>query len=424
MNTFQQSLIGKLNENPEDRYAKLGLKFNPFPAAAIAQFTHLDPVDSDIFEKIGYFITNTYKKNVNDGNIGDYAGLTIVGSYGSGKTHLMKYIERQINDISINKSVDFSSLTAFIDRPEEKPLNIITKIIEDLQPDNLRRMIWYCIYPYLISNKDSFFETYFKTSLFTDTDKEELFRPEILGNPLVFYEKVKRLRGNINKLFEDCQNILTHSNHDFQITNDISIAQRYLGLIFPEKAPNHNWEVLTGYVTTKDVQNKEFLFLKSLVKILQKNGYGMLYVFIDEFENFATLKGAKLTNYINTLSTMINKERNWAVITSITQDALQAIKPESPQLFDRLVSVEIKLNSLNMETGKRMIDNYLNFAKKSSEVETPNVFSELLLTEMIRKTEGNARGLIKLCNKVIEKAADSKNFQIPIQSEILADINF
>src|ERR1700733_10848849 len=107
MEDFKSSLLEELKTLREEigkdnRYSKLKLRFNPFPAAAIAQFTQFDPVDDSIREQINYFIKVTYQKGENE-QIGQYAGLTIVGEYGYGKTHLMKYVEgviRSLNDAS------------------------------------------------------------------------------------------------------------------------------------------------------------------------------------------------------------------------------------------------------------------------------------------------------------------------------------
>lgn len=417
MENIEQDLIDSLKEKPELKYSRLSLTFNPFPAAAIAQYTHFKPIDDQINEKIKNFIKATYKVGISK-EIGDYAGLTIVGEYGFGKTHLMKYIKGLIDSLTTNEEAKFSALTAFIDRPSDSPQNIISKILEDLQPDNLRRLIWYCIYPTLINDKAAFFTTYFKRNLFNQEEGHELFKPEILGNSLVFYDKFKKIGGDTNILFEESLKVIMNYN---KITIDTSIAQRYLGIIFPEKSPKLNWESLTGYVTSKDVQNKEVLFLTSLVNILRTNGYDMLYVFVDEFEDFNKINKVKLTNYIATLNTMINKERNWAFIISLTQDALQAIKPLAPHLYDRLTSFEIRLKELTLESAKKIIDNYLNYAK-STDIK-PSIFSDELINGMLSLTDGNSRGFIKLSHKVIEFLAEDETISLPAPNHILKNIS-
>jgi hypothetical protein len=418
MENIEQELIDSLKETPESRYNRLSLTFNPFPAAAIAQYTHFKPIDDQINDRIKNFIKATYKANP-DNNVGDYAGLTIVGEYGFGKTHLMKYIKGLIDGLNANEEAKFSALTAFIDRPSDSPQNIISKILEDLQPDNLRRLIWYCIYPNLVNDRERFFTTYFRRNLFNQIEGNELFKSEILGNSLVFYDKFKKIGGNTDMLFEESLKIITTHN---SITIDTSIAQRYLGLIFPEKSSKLNWESLTGYVTSKDVQNKEVLFLTSLVNILKTNGYDMLYVFVDEFEDFNKINKVKLTNYIATLNTMINKERNWAFIISLTQDALQAIKPLAPHLYDRLTSFEIRLRELTLESAKKLIDNYLNYAKSTDT--KSHIFSDELINGMLTLTDGNSRGFIKLSHKVIETLADDDSISLPAPNHILTNINF
>ena len=136
------------------------------------------------------------------------------------------------------------------------------------------------------------------------------------------------------------------------------------------------------------------MFLNSLVKILRKNGYNMLYVFIDEVEDISKLKSTKLTNYILTLNTMINNEGKWSVIVSLTEDALTAIKEQSVPLYDRLTSYMIQLKKLDNDKAKKLILSYLNLAREESIDLNP--FNEELIKEIVKKSEGNYRSFIRI----------------------------
>lgn len=403
--------IKQIQGQGDARYAKLMLKFNPFPAAAIAQHTHFEPVDEKTRSVISNFIEQTFRKNDGSGN---YSGLTVLGEYGFGKTHLLKYVKTLIDSLTDDPEIKIDTLTVFIDRPEQEPGTIIHKIVENLQPDNLRRLIWYCIYPNIISgNKDRFLTDFWSLTLFSKVDPrfDKLYEIPILSNPLVFYNEFKALGGDVKKLVESSRDEILK-----RIVQDPALADRYLGLIFPEKRTEYSWDVLAGNLASKNMQNKEVIFLNSIVKILQDNGFNMVYVFIDEFEDIRKLKGAKLTNYISTLNTMINRERKWSVIVALTAEALEIIKQESPPLYDRLTTYQVQLDKLNKSTAKSLVSNYSTYAQLG---EIPfQLFSDELIEEILRDTDGNFRHFIRQANKIVEKAADL-DLAAPIKSEII-----
>lgn len=409
------SRIKEIQVQGDQRYRGLKLKFNPFPAAAIAQHTHFEPVDDKIRNVISSFIEQTFKETKDPGT---YSGLTVTGEYGYGKTHLLKYVKGLIDSLNEDPEINVETVTVFIDRPEQEPGVIVHKIIENLQPDNLRRLIWFCIYPSIISkDKNEFLEEYWSGRLVTATDEryDKLYEIPILSNPLVFYNEFKNLGGNVRKLAEKSREQILG-----KIVPDPALADRYLGLIFPEKKADANWDVLSGYVPNKNIQNKEVIFLNSVVKILQDNGFSMIYVFVDEFEDIRKLKGAKLTNYISTLNTMINRERMWSVIVALTQEALDIIKEESPPLYDRLTTYEVQLSRLDKAAAKALVLNYASYAKMEGEL--PQLFSDELIEQLLIETEGNYRHFIRTANKIVEKAADIAS-SVPLSKDILQKLD-
>lgn len=381
----------------ERDYSKFGIKFNPFPPAAIARYPQLPPLDEQVYKKILRFITSTYSKR-EDEKFGEYAGLSIVGEYGMGKTHLMKHIQLIID--SLNKSeTEFSALTCFIDRPEDSPQRVIHKIIEQIGADNLRKLLWNILIEEFQKDVQAFYEKHKSAGTLIMSKKEEwsrLFIAPTKTNPLEFLREFRKLGGNAKTLEEDCRRIIKE-----KIIPDDVLAERYLDLLFPTKKGELSWDILAGYIIRKDIQRKEVQFLNSIAQILKENNYNMLYVFIDEFEDISKLSKIKLTNYLLTLNTLINRERHWAVIVSLTQDALALIKERSPPLYDRLTSDIIQLKPLNEEKAKQLIINYLNLAREDKS-EDIYPFSEELVLQMLKISKGNYRSFVRLAHKIIE----------------------
>jgi len=404
----------------EKDYSNLGLKFNPFPPAGIPRYTFLPflpPLDPGDNGTIQNFITSTYSTYEKEEFI-NYAGLAIVGDYGMGKTHLMEYTKILIESLNETKDV-FSAATCFVDRPEESPQRVIHHIVEQIGPDTIRKYVWMILIDEFQKDKDSFYRMFKpKEVLFVDSKEkwDKLFEEPTKSNYLEFLRKFREMQGDLKLLQEEARGIIKKK----KIIMDDTLADRYLSLIFPEKKADTSWEILAGYISAKDLQRKEVKFLNSIVRILRENGFNLLYVFIDEFEDVSKIKGAKLTNYLTTLNTLINNERSWAVITSLTEDALDKIKVESVPLYDRLTSYKVELKPLDKEGAKQLIVHYLNLARKN-EVNSISPFSEELIQGAFKSSEGNYRSFIRFAHKAIEYAVLNK-LKPPLSEDVLKRI--
>lgn len=406
MNDFTKELLDELKRPKHQKSYSLfdpKLKFNPFPAAGLPRFFLLSPLDQAVKEKIKHFILSTYMATKEE----EYAGLTIIGDFGMGKTHIMKYMMEQIKFLSeanlkTNKS-NFSAITCFIDKPEDTPQSVVHKIVEQIGIDNIRKYIGRIILDKFKEEIDTFYEKYKpkQTTLFLKGSKSEwkkLFEEPTASNYLEFITRFNGFEGDIKLLQEETRNIIKQ-----ELVQDSTLADRYLDLIFEEKKAGTSWDILAGYVTNRNIQHKEVMFLNSIVKILRQVGFRQLYVFVDEFEDVSKLKGAKLSNYLITLNTLINQEKNWALVVSLTAEALKKIKEESAPLYDRLTSYKINLNQLDTAKANILLVNYLNLAREAeSNVITP--FTKESMKEMLKTSKGNYRSFILLAHKAIEVA--------------------
>ena len=393
-------------EKIERDYSLFKLKFNPFPLAGLPRFI-LPPLDAEIDDRISHFIRSTHKKD-------EYGGLTIVGAYGMGKTHLMKYIQYVIEELTREaqeNKIDFSAVTCFIDRPEDTPQRVVHKIIEDIGLDKIRKYVWKIVIDNLGADYKTFYEKYrSKPSLIPSPLEQwqELFKEPVKSNYLEFLKRFRKLGGDFKKLQESAREIIKA-----EIIPDSALADRYLNLVvFPdEKIAVVSWDVLAGYVSKRDIQRKEIIFLNSIVEILRKVGFKHLYVFVDEFEDIGKLTTAKKTNYLLTLVTLINKERRWSVIVSLTKDVLEEEIKKEPPLYDRLTTQIIEIKPLNEKRGKKLIAKYLNFAREK-ETESIDPFSEESISRMIKISEGNCRSFLLIAYKSMEIALEDGESKI------------
>lgn len=404
-NKFTDEIIQELKrKKPTKEYESLNLNFNPFPAAGLPRLVDsLPPLDKSETEKIMNFIRSTYMSPKRQ----DYAGLTVVGEYGMGKTHLMKYIKDIIEKLSSmtveeRKDLRFSAVTCFIDKPDDSPQLVIHKIIEQIGLDNIRKYIGKILLDEFKKDKVSFhnkFQSSQATLFDNKPDWDKLFEEPAISNFLEFISRFKKVRGDIASLQEAARQIINK-----KVVQDTTLADRYLDLVFEEKKANASWDVLAGYIMNRNMQRKEVMFLNSIVDILHHVGFHQLYVFVDEFEDVSKLNRTKLSNYLITLNTLINRQARWAMVVSLTKDALGKIKEESVPLHDRLTTYSLRLNPLTDIKAKQMITNYLNMAREK-EQNSHAPFSDEAIKEMLKTTRGNYRSFILLAHKAVNIAA-------------------
>lgn len=400
MNEFTKELLEEIKKPKlQKAYSLWGLKFNPFPSAGLPIFSSLSPLDVNVKDKIKHFIRSTYAATKEE----EYAGLTIIGDFGMGKTHIMKYLIEQINllnEASLKSHVNFSAITCFIDKPEDTPQSVVHKIVEQIGVDNIRKYIGRIILDRFKEKPDTFYDRFRPkhSTLFSKSKSEwmKLFDEPVASNYLEFLTLFTELAGDLKLLQEETRNIIKEI-----VVQDSTLADRYLDLIFEEKKANSSWDILAGYVSNRNIQHKEVMFLNSVVKILRQVGFKQLYVFVDEFEDVSKLKGAKLSNYLITLNTLINQEKRWALVVSLTHEALRKIKEESAPLYDRLTSYKINLNQLNTANANILLANYLNIARETQGNEI-SPFTKESVKEMLKISKGNYRSFILIAHKAIE----------------------
>jgi len=385
----------------EKNFPQFKLRFNPFPLAGLPRFP-LPPLDLEIVDKIRHFVVSTYSE-------GEYGGLTIVGDYGMGKTHLLRFIQSLIEGLTKKaqkEKMDFSAVTCFIDRPEDSPQRVVHKIIEDIGYDKIRKYVWKIVIEKLGNEPTSFREKYKPKQIQLGSAENwlQLFEEPTRSNYLTFLSRFRKLNGDLKLLQENVREIIKQ-----EIVLDSALADRYLDLILfaEEKVAESSWEILAGYVSKKDIQKKEIMFLNSIVKILKKVGFKHLYVFVDEFEDIGKLSSAKRTNYLLTLITLINKERRWSVIVSLIRDVLEEEIKKQPPLYDRLTTTMIDLKPLNEKKAKRLLASYLNVSR-TEESESTFPFSEDSVKKMAKISEGNYRSFLVLAYNSLEIALREK----------------
>lgn len=404
----------KIQSNPNERFLKFGLSFNPFPRAGISDLNSPDhlvkkliPVDEDVKRGVESFIVDSlFPQNPNSND--KYLSSVIRGDYGYGKTQTLLYAKFVLESFSDINDINKNPYVVYIDNPGAKLSELIGSIVYEIGEENFKRYLWNTAFEAIASNK-SFKEELlaFKPanlSLFAD-DGLDPFNPVHLVNYKAFLDAFYRLLTPPKK--KEFQNrlkefIITTFSNEFESP---TIASYFYNLISENIGINRTWEMLTSG-SAKDLNKKEVFIIRAIFKVIESQGYTDFYILVDEFEAVTAGRlGAKeIDQYVMNLRALIDKERNWCSLFAMTGYALARLKSISPPLAERISGRLIELNRLNDERAKLITLNYLNLAREESDSIQP--FDESGISELQSKSNGILRIYLKSCYTLLQRAVE------------------
>lgn len=428
----------ELGINPSDlpaedtKYSKIGLKFNPFPKSGTTNIRtstemlkHLKPVDDDIKRSIAEYLSSTlFSKS---GNAKDkFMGATILGNYGSGKTQLLMYVKYLLELAATNKDHNVKPYVIYISNPKLKLSELIGSIVAEIGEENFKKFLWNKIIKGLEQDYKSLLESEFNINpgLFGAA-----FDPWTNDNRVNYKKHIdawyKNLAGNKPKLkvFEArIEEYITKILNIF--IQDSSVSTYFYKILIEDFGFNAAWEnIIKG--ESKQVSNKEASIIKSIIALLYEEGYTHIYVLVDEFEDITRgrLSKAQVDNYLYSLRTLIDHERNWTIMFAMTEEAFNSLEQASPPLADRISRRKIRILNLNNAQATQLIINYLNTARES-ESQQLVPFTDSAVNELVNNITPNnpgvARIILSTCFKVIEHAAN--NGTTSIDSEVISNV--
>lgn len=402
------------NSNIDEKYSILGLKYNPFPRSGTANINDNDsynrrmlPIDSEVTKKIMTFTANALLAN-QDHPEDKFQSCVILGDYGSGKTQLLMYIKSELREIANNPNYTAKPYVIYIDNPGVSLLEFIGNIISRIGEENLRKYLWNNIISTICKNNE------YKTALnkyltglqsfsFEGTKSYDPYAPE---NLLSYKQFLTAFANQINtpskrKNFDkDFQEILLSIL--YSLTKDSVVSYYFYEFISSDYGVNKAWEGLING-NLKSLNGKEAKVIKFIVQLVKEQGYTDFFILVDEFEDITEgrLSKMQLDNYIYNLRTLLDEHREWSLFFSMNPEAYKRLRRVSPPLADRIATELVILSAINIDTSKRLIENYINVAE-GNEI-TP--FSEDGIERLGEITEGNTRRFLILCFRLIEFAA-------------------
>lgn len=413
---FAKNIFEKrgIKTNPNKRFSQFGLSFNPFPRSGISDLNSSDdligkliPVDEQIRNGVEEFIVDSLFLQ-NPTSTDKYLSAVIRGDYGYGKTQTLLYVKLMLESFSSYKEANKNPYVIYIGNPGAKLSELIGSIIYEIGEENFKKYLWAIAFDAISANKKFKDELLiFKPqglALFNDDDLDP-FNPINLVNYKAFLDGFYKLLNTRKK--KEFQNklkefIISTFSNEF---DNSTIGSYFYNLISENIGINKTWEMLTTG-SAKDLAKKEVYIIRSIVKVIEAQGYTDFFILVDEFEAVTAgrLSSKEVDQYVMNLRALIDKNRNWCSLFAMTGQALERLKNVSPPLAERISGRLIELTPLNNDRAKKLTINYLNLARKDLNSIEP--FNESGINKLITESNGILRVYLKSCYMLLQRAVE------------------
>lgn len=410
-----------------ERYSQLGLSSNPFPAGGLAPSNPQVEPWTEVRIRILQFLERFLETEASN-------GLVLLGSYGVGKTYHLNYIH------SILDSVDFNVRIIHITDPGIHPYHLIRGILLDLGEEEIAKMMWSIIGPYLrqqFTVNPRFFDDMVSATVTPRSSKRKITPIGQQALDLILTQITEKewsdhrlfLQALDKTQFIDRQQLLMavrpvlndRKNASSFITEIAQIAEDLAAICLYDGIPAlERWKYLTEGVGLGSIQpGNERHFLTALLRLFRKNGIEYFVLLLDEFEKVPQL--TRMTDkdsrsYLDTLRMLIDAAHEhmpFAYIVASNIDAWQLAVSRIEPLKDRFTTVDLP-SMAEDDIARYTIKKYLDLVRLNSvsEVDTIAPFPDNFLELLPLNARITTRQLLKLCYHLIELAVERNHSTI------------
>jgi type II secretory pathway predicted ATPase ExeA len=407
----------------EWKYDIYGLPYNPFQVAGLAERVPTLPIYRlDVAKDIRDYVSSTYKKQ-------EYGGLLVRGEYGMGKSHLLRYITHEINTQLGTRGSD-RAIAIYAENPETSMENLISRLIEALERKTLEQLAWNIVARRAreIGSQGVLERT--PSDLFASAARvqrlQDMITKHLLSREWFLGEWTSLFYGDrdYQPLREIAQEELSRI---FQHPDMVDVfCDLLLGDEFTSYRAHRSLVQLRGRTKFTTAVRPERLF-GEILELFRRNGYGEVYILIDEFEDIRMkLSKAKMTQYLSEFRSLIdNNIKYCAFVIAIVPSAWDVLEGVQPALAERF-SRRVDLLPLSDQQVEAVLEGYLKRAlldvdpDAASVIEATSVFDTEAILEINQIQEGNLRGIVELCHRLIEEGVD-QNMK-PITAEFVQTV--
>jgi hypothetical protein len=350
------------------KYDKYGLKSNPFPYVgvpdeALSLYTDRKRELKTIEEVIKASLS------------GMSSHIVLIGSYGNGKTHTMKYIKKQLESQVQN------TLAIYVATPGDRMLSLYSNFMFEFGFERLENLVWKFLE--FVSGEEN---------LRKKVNEGEVLLPEIL-------ETGKRRLQNEIKYTDFATAFLKLTMEESKF-----IAWKYLcgePILFEHR---RELDVVMG-IDNDDKALRAFMSLKRILSLL---GNRLICILIDEFESIEYLNILLKQKILNSVRHLIDlNPQGLCLIVGCAPDVWVDIIKEYHAFSERIFR-QVTLRALGKEDLRNFVLSYLQHFR--TETDPPDgifPFTEDAIDEIQKAAEGNIRRMLMICNQAIDSGVDA-----------------
>lgn len=376
-------------------YAYLKLQYNPFEPAASGV-----PVSGELW------LPDSWSQPLKDfldtlqHTTGPKA-FAIFGEYGSGKSYLLQWLEKE--ELPKRRIKPF-----LFDNPGIQFYDLANSLLRQIGREEFAKSLWEFLNPILPGYQPS------------------LFKHD-------FYNWLASIKMQRRK--EDAIRVLSQKIRDEEIATDEEIRYKLaLMIVETHERPYFEYkDFISGRKGSLVAEGEEAPYFGAVLRSLRKTGNADAVAFlIDEFEEISLQK--RLTkrqahDYLSTMKRLLHlteKEQFW-IFVAMTPQAAEVTEKLEPALWQRFISQgehKFKIPPLDDEDAQELIERRLETAREKGSSRTglfpfPQDFIGLLREDI----KSSPRRLVKVCSIAIAKAVQNPNsITVPFTTDYLQEI--
>lgn len=375
-------------------YEKYGLKRNPFPYAGIPRKDPTFCADREReLETIADVINFSFGRNSTH--------VALIGSYGNGKTHILRYIKSQINR-QLKDDLDSRAIAGYVITLGASFVDMYRNFMHDLGQDCFVELMWEFLgkitYTELIHNQIEF------------KKNTEYITEELRLQPFIIKKYVEDGSILLPQIMKEARNTL------LQLVKNTDVATAFLQLI-AEQTSILAWKWLSGeqilyeqrrrmgVVSPIESDDTALMVFQDIRNIMRYIGYELVCLLIDEFELIEILHYKQKQRYLNTLRHLIDLNPDGlCLIISCTPEMWKNIIMEYHAFSERIFR-ELILKPLNQDTIHILIREYLASSRIDETFQRDSIhpFEREAIEEILKNSQGNMRRALALCNMALDQ---------------------
>lgn len=349
-------------------FAKYGLSSNPFPYVGVPNEKALLYANR---RKELKEVEECIKSSLN----GTSSHLVLIGSYGNGKTHTLKFIKKEIDTQLTNV------IALYLASPGEKMLSLYSNFMYEFGLENLERLVWQFL-EFCCGTKN----------LRKKVNEGEVLLPEIL-------EMGKKRLFNEIKYTDFANGFLRIIMEESKF-----VSWKYLCAEPIIHEQRRDIDVVTC-IDTDDKALRAFLSIKKVFELIGKKA---ICLCIDEFESIEYLHPLLKQKMLNNIRHLIDLCPSGLCLVIGCAPEIWVDIVKQYHAFSERIFRQVTLKALEKEDFQTFFTSYLKgyriegFTNKSPLFP----FTEDAITEIHQQAEGNIRRALMICNRAIDKSLE------------------